>query len=73
MTYQTAAQAKQKYIAKMGNKLGPQFHELTARGDLSNTQMDGIPCTLRHQAYPHSADERDRTGLFPHGTECFLG
>jgi hypothetical protein len=28
MTYQTAAQAKEKYIAKMGDKLGPQFHEL---------------------------------------------
>ncbi|EAQ37535.1 hypothetical protein NB311A_04469 [Nitrobacter sp. Nb-311A] len=28
MSYQTAAQAKEKYTAKMGDKLGPQFHEL---------------------------------------------
>jgi hypothetical protein len=28
MTYQTAAQAKEKYIAKMGDTLGPQYHEL---------------------------------------------
>jgi hypothetical protein len=28
MTYQTAEQAKQEYIAKMGDKLGPQYHAL---------------------------------------------